>query len=308
MMKNLLRGAAAAATMAVTGSAMAGAGGGVLLVPESTNDRVMAFNPFDGSLISMNYIDGSGQLSTPINAIQVGNEFWVSDQLADGVFRYDLNGTFLGQFNNSPLDNVRGIEFFNNRLYVSNSGSSNGAPGDGVVVYDMNGNQVDFWDNAGDPFDVLAVNGINGTDLLVNDIGTPDQIRGFTEGGVASTFFGGNSDFNFPEQMNQRANGNILVATFSSQSGIFEFDQDGAQVAFYNVGESGLRGVYELGNGNFMFTTGSGVFVYDPNTGFSSQIVDGVSARFIEFAPIPGPGAIALLGLGLAATGRRRRA
>src|SRR5690606_548828 len=112
--------------------------GGVLLVPESTNDQVMAFDPFDGSLISMNYIDGSGILGTPINAIQVGNEFWVSDQIADGVFRFDLSGTFLGQFNNTPLDNVRGIEFYNNRLYVSNSGSANGAPGDAVVIFDTN--------------------------------------------------------------------------------------------------------------------------------------------------------------------------
>src|SRR5690606_23964647 len=81
MLRKLFGGAAAIAATMWAGTAAAGAGGGgVLLVPESTNDQVMAFDPFDGSLISMNYIDGSGILGTRINAIQVGNEFWVSDQ------------------------------------------------------------------------------------------------------------------------------------------------------------------------------------------------------------------------------------
>ena len=73
---------------------------------------------------STKFIDGSetgdGIFQTPINAIQVNQEIWVSDQVADAIFRFDLQGNYLSIVNDNDgdgdtdnLDNIRGIEFIN---------------------------------------------------------------------------------------------------------------------------------------------------------------------------------------------------
>ncbi|MEL4897463.1 hypothetical protein, partial [Crocosphaera sp. Alani8] len=57
-----------------------------LMIPDSVSDRIVLFDPVDGSLIDDNFIDGSvdtglGIFQTPINAIQVNREIWVSEYL-----------------------------------------------------------------------------------------------------------------------------------------------------------------------------------------------------------------------------------
>lgn len=280
-----------------------------LMVPDSTNDRVMLFSSFDGSLINDNFIDMVPQgASTPINSVQVGQEIWVSDQVADSIFRYSLDGsTHLGTISGG-MDNIRGFEVVGNTAYVSNSGTGNGAPGDGVVTIDVpsatiNGFFVTGDTGAGDPFDVLSYFG----NLLINDISGED-IDVFSNGGAFQSVFvesDGVSGIDFPEQMTATSLGNILVGGFSSPAGIYEFDGSGTLLNYYDVGTA-VRGVHELGNGNIMFTDGSGVHVLDPNTGLITTSIDGVSARFIECV-IPAPSSAALLGLaGLAAFRRRR--
>ena len=280
-----------------------------LMVPDSTNDRVMLFSSFDGSLINDNFIDMVPQgASTPINSVQVGQEIWVSDQVADSIFRYSLDGsTHLGTISGG-MDNVRGFEVVGNTAYVSNAGTNNGAPGNGVVTIDVpsatiNGFFVTGDTGVGSPFDVLAYNG----NLLINDIDGED-IDVFNNGGAFQSVFvesDGVSGIDFPEQMAETSSGTILAAGFSSPAGIYEYDSSGSLLNYYDVG-TGLRGVHELGNGTIMFTDGSGVHIFDPNTGNISDSISGVSARFIE-AMIPAPGGTALLGLaGLAAFRRRR--
>ena len=297
--------------VAVVGMAagIASAQSGVLMVPESSNDRVMLFDAFDGSLITDNFIDlvpqGAG---TPINAVQAGQEIWVSDQIADSIFRYSLDGsTHLGTITGG-MDNIRGFEVVGNTAYVTNSGTGNGAPGDGIVTIDVsyatiNGFFASGDTGAGDPFDVLSYSG----NLLINDISGED-IDVFSTGGAFQSVFvesDGVSGIDFPEQMAETSSGTILAAGFSSPAGIYEYDGSGTLLNYYDVG-TGIRGVHELGNGNIMFTDGAGVHVLDPNTGAITDSIDGVSARFIE-AYIPAPGGAALLGLAGVAAFRRRR-
>ncbi|QKK06939.1 MAG: hypothetical protein HND58_01370 [Planctomycetota bacterium] len=297
--------------VAVVGMAagIASAQSGVLMVPESSNDRVMLFDAFDGSLITDNFIDlvpqGAG---TPINAVQVGQEIWVSDQIADSIFRYSLDGsTHLGTITGG-MDNIRGFEVVGNTAYVTNSGTGNGAPGDGIVTIDVSSATINGFfasgdTGAGDPFDVLSYSG----NLLINDISGED-IDVFSTGGAFQSVFvesDGVSGIDFPEQMAETSSGTILAAGFSSPAGIYEYDGSGTLLNYYDVG-TGIRGVHELGNGNIMFTDGAGVHVLDPNTGAITDSIDGVSARFIE-AYIPAPGGAALLGLAGVAAFRRRR-
>ncbi|MEM6714212.1 MAG: hypothetical protein AAF622_04005 [Cyanobacteria bacterium P01_C01_bin.147] len=295
-----------------------------LMVPDSISDRILLFDPVDGSLIDDNFIDGSdaglGIFGTPINAIQVNREIWVSDQAADAIFRFDLTGQYLGIVNDGDgdgdtdgLDNVRGIEFVNNLIYVANAGDGNEAPGDGevVVVFDPEGNNLGFFDT-GDPFDIRAYNGT----LLISDINSEsdggEDIDRYTLDGINSTFdetfveSDGVTGIDFPQQISVRAsNANLLVGGFSAPGGFYEYDLNGNQVDLLDA-EDGfanrVRAAYELANGNILWSGGDGVVVTDPTTGADTDIYTvntldfRPSARYIEQLVVPKPGALDLTG------------
>ena len=304
-----------------------------LMIPDSNSDRILLFDSFDGSLVDDNFIDGAGLFSTPINAIQVNEEIWVSDQVADSIFRFDLGGTLLSTINNG-LDNIRGMALVGDTVYVANAGTENGAPGDGevVITFDTQGNNLGFFDT-GDPYDILEYNG----ELLINDInseatGGEDIDRYDLDGNFLGTFHesDGETGIDFPQQMTQRANGNLLVAGFSAPAGIYEYDANGNQVGVFDgddgIAFRGIRGVYELGNGNILWTGGDGVVSTDLTTGVATDIFTvntpdllpeaeyRPSARYIDtlsipdVADVPEPGvALGLLSLGLLGLNQRRR-
>ena len=250
-----------------------------LLVPETTNDVVMLFDAMDGSLVNPSFIDvGAVGGSNPIEAIAVGSELWVSDQFADAIYRFSLDGTtFLGSITGG-LDNLRGLEHAGN-VYQSNAGTGNGAPGDGVVVLDTSGAPVTTF-STGDPFDVKLYNG----ELLVSDSVQDDIERYALDGTFLGNFDDGTSGMSWPEQINVKSNGNLLIGTFLSD-GIYELDPSGALVTSYDLmaiaGHDGIRGAFELGDGNILYTNDQGVHVLDPVGMTSTTVHAGVNARFI---------------------------
>ncbi|MEM8828062.1 MAG: hypothetical protein AAGE96_01735 [Cyanobacteria bacterium P01_G01_bin.19] len=290
--------------------------GSFVMIPDSVRDRILLFDANDGSLVDDNFIDGSdetglGIFTTPLNAIQVDDEIWVSDQVADSIFRFDLQGNYINRVDDSDfdgdtdgLDNIRGIEFVDGLVYVSNSGDGNDAPGDGevVVVFDTEGNNLGFFDT-GDPFDIKAYNG----ELLITDVNRDsdggEDIDRYSINGVDSTFLGtfvesdGETGIDFPQQITLReSNGNVLVGGFSRPGGIYEYDSQGNQVDFFDA-EDGfaniVRAAYELGNGKIIWSGGDGVIVTDPNTGEDIDIYTvnnqdfRPGARYIEPLIIP---------------------
>ena len=48
----------------------------VLAMPDSTNNRLVTFSPLDGSLLNAELFALAG--GTPVHALGVGNEIWVS--------------------------------------------------------------------------------------------------------------------------------------------------------------------------------------------------------------------------------------
>lgn len=278
-----------------------------LMVPDSTADRIMVFNDFDGSAVNLNFIVDAGvgspfDFQTPKDVIQVDNEIWVSDQLTDAIFRFNLNGSYIATITGG-LDNIRGMAYAQGKVYVSNSGTNNGAPGQAVVVYAPNGT---FSSSTAvpDPFDVHEYNG----ELLVSNI-AGDNIERYDYGlNFLGTFFDGNgtTSIDFPQQLATRfSNGNLLAAGFSPPDGIYEFTSSGMQVGGALAAGTGPRGVHELGNGNIMYTNGSGVFVLNPFTGGVTQVATG-SGQYIN-PLVPAPGAIALAGCAGLLVSRRRR-
>jgi len=261
---------------------------GLLLIPESTNDRVMAFDPVTGDLIDPDFIPADpDNLSTPIHAILApdGNSILVSDQLEDVVQAYDMDGNFLGTFapaggvDTSILDNVRGIGLSpNNTLLVTVGG---GANDDSVAEFDGSGAYLgNFVANGSggldSPFDVFQYN----SEFLVGGISS-DAIHRYD---LTGAYIADLTPLDtFPEQIGMAANGNVLVSNFSgSQEGVVEFTSAGALVGIYDPASlGGYRGVYELPNGNILTTNGSGVHEIDRTGTLIETKISGVSARFI---------------------------
>jgi hypothetical protein len=275
---------------------------------------VMLFDPFDGSAINPDtyYFEVDESVSTAIlkHPMQVGNEIWISAQAGttgNRILRYSLTGSFIDVITEAapgqPLNNVRGMGIVGDTVYLTNSGTTGGAPGPALIGYDFSGNWTHTHLTAGtsgSPFSVLHYN----NEILVGNSDATDIQRYDTDGNYLGPFHVGT--IAFTQQLHERSNGNVLAAAFSSPAGIYEYDSDGSQVNYFAVG-SGLRGVWELGNGNLMWTNSGGVHVYDINTGTSTTVQSGLNAQYIDLLVLPAPGALALLGLaGLVGTRRRR--
>jgi len=269
---------------------------GLLLIPESTNDRVMAFDPQTGDLVDADFIPADpANLSTPIHAILAANgqSILVSDQIEDVVQQYDLDGNYLGVFapsggvDTSILDNIRGISLdpdTGNLLVSVGSGSNS----DAIAEFDSAGSYVGnrVANGAGgldSPFDVV----FGGSGLLVGGI-TSDAIHEYSTSGVYANDFAAVN--NFPEQI-QTISGGVLVGNFAgTQEGVIEFDTTGAVVGVYDPPSlGGYRGVFELPNGNILTTNGGGVHEIDRVGNLVETKISSVNARFIELIQVPPP-------------------
>ena len=246
--------------------------GGVLLIPDSTADVVGMYDPYDGTYLG-DLINGSGLFSTPINAIlgPDGN-IYVSDQVADSVFVYDTAGNYLSTYADGTdgLNNVRGIDFYNGHLFVTS--------GDDYVA-EFSGPHTrlaDFINDGSDPFDVHFLP--NGEALLC-DIGNDQMAHYKADGTLNAWLFA----CDFPEQVQDDSvlPGEFLVNSFSDKQAI-DFELNGTQHQITPHGMSG-RGIYRLGNGNLLVTSGAGVEEIDPVTGAVIQTENTGSARFIEY-------------------------
>jgi hypothetical protein len=274
--------------------------GQYLLIPESTNDRVMAFDPITGDLLDADFIPTDpDNLSTPIAARPMPgnpNLFLVSDQIDDAIQSYDENGAFVSTFAGgdvSILDNIRGIGFNkdSSSILVTVGG---GANDDAIAEFDLNGNyQGNFITNGlgglNSPFDIVYHPQLD--QYLVGGI-TSDAIHIYdTNGAYVGDFAPLNT---FPEQITVFEDGSVGVANFSgTQEGVLIYNQLGVlQNALDPAALGGYRGVYLLGNGNILTTNGGGVHEVDMSGNLVDTKIAGVSARFITegilyTAPIP---------------------
>jgi hypothetical protein len=255
-----------------------------LMIPESTNDRVMSFNVTTGDLINADFIPADPtNLSTPIDAILTpGITVFVSDQLNDHIVAYDTLGSFLGIWVGGipdTLDNMRGIKLapdLNSLLATVASGGNS----DAIAQFDPNGNYLGNFitPNAtvmDSPWEIV----FRTSDLLVSG-GTSDNIARYD---LSGTYLDNLvTGLNFPEQIRELASGNIIAAGFSTPSGLYIYDSNGAQLNYFGA-VTGLRGCYQLLSGNYLVTSGTGVHEINGTTGtLVRTVIAGVSARFIE--------------------------
>ena len=280
----------------------------VLAMPDSINNRLVTFNAADGSLLNAEFFALAG--GTPVHALGVGNEIWVSEQIGDRVSRWGADGSFLGQIGGGAtggLDNVRGMGLVGSTVYITNAGTANGAPGAAVVMVSTGGAAMGSFataTTAPSPFGVLAHQG----GLLISSSSANDDIHRYSLAGAALGTFHNSTTLNFAEQMAVASNGDILVAGFSSNNIVRLNASTGAVLTTYAA--AGARGVAQLGNGNLMWTSGAGAFVLNTSTGASTQVYSG-GGRYLELITVvPEPASVLLWAGGLLAVVgavRRRR-
>lgn len=241
------------------------------------NPYVLLLDAETGEIVNEQFIDLSAQNpTTPKGIRQVGNEIWVTDQITDAVFRYDMEGNFLSQFSGN-MDNIKGLDIIDgSEVWITNAGSGNGAPGDAIIRFDTDGNFLGhFLTDDRSSFDVLDIG--NG-EVLISYIsgGSPIEKRDYS--GNFLSFVVSPNVVNFAEQMWITQDGNLLVSTFSGTAGIYIFNlETGEQLDFWS--QSGARGVMETGDGNILWTSSSGIYLLDRISGTSTMIKSG-SAQF----------------------------
>nr|NIT55925.1 hypothetical protein [Fodinibius sp.]NIY24509.1 hypothetical protein [Fodinibius sp.] len=263
----------------------------LLLIPESSNDRVMLFDKASGDLIDNAFIS-PGLFSTPIQARSTPwGTISVSDQVEDLVFEFDTSGTIIdtlaptGGPDPTIMDNIRGHNYRPNGNLVVTVGS--GTNTDAIVEFDSAGNYLGNFVAIGaggldSPFGIWFRTG----DVLVSG-SSSGAIHQYELNGTYITNFAAINSF--PEQVVEFPNKNVGVGNFSgTQTGVLIFDPTGTLLNTL-TGVTGNRGVWQLDNGNILTTNGAGVHELDSNTGaLIRTVVAGVSARFISHYVVPG--------------------
>lgn len=234
----------------------------VLVTYDATTDRLIAFSPVDGSVVDTNYFPVPATVQ--VSAIDVLGDLWVSEQTGDRIVRYDACGNVLGTMGptlaGGGLDNIRGMAFVNGLVYVTNDGTANGASADSLVVFDPAGNYVNtlVLSNTPSPFSVMAWQG----DLLVASFAAGNDVHRYTTNGVSVGLFHDSTAVNLAHQISQASDGNVWCSTFTSNT-IVKLDANTGAILTTLPASGNPRGVYELANGNLLWTNSAGAHVYD---------------------------------------------
>jgi MYXO-CTERM domain-containing protein len=299
---------AAATLLIAAGAAIAGPSN--ILAIDSNTDQVLLLNGFDGSVIDANFLDvasaasAAGTSSTPIECIQVGNEFWVSDQIADRIWRFGADGTFLSDIGSGQLNNIRGMHQVGDTVYVA-MGSDSDVFNEGVITVNANTGAITGQFNGRDGadtsyWDIVSV----GNELLITNSDTGND--GVERYSLAGDYLGnlitsdGTTGLDFGQQIFIRDNGNLLIGGFSPPSGVWEYLADGTEVGIVAALDLGPRAAFDLGNGEILWSNGSFLAT-------DSYTVAEGSFRFFTATNVPSPAPLALLGVGALTATRRRR-
>jgi hypothetical protein len=272
----------------------------MLLVMDSYNNKVIGLDSQTGDIIDTSFIPRQDtMLATPKVAMQTPwGRIFISDQIKDVVYEFDTAGTYIGIFapqggqNNNILDNIRGIGFRpnNNLLVTVGSGTNINT----LQQFSPSGSHIGtFISNASltSPFDVIYVDNKYYVTSSTTTA-TAVKIGIFDSTGAYIGPFTSRDSTRFCQQIIKLNDGNFAVAAFSVPGvGIQIFSPNGTFIKVL-TGVSNNRGVYQLGNGNFVTTNATGLYEIDDTTGaLVRTIISGSTVFSGQYITkyVPGP-------------------
>ncbi|MCB9858215.1 MAG: pre-peptidase C-terminal domain-containing protein [Phycisphaerales bacterium] len=265
---------------------------GLLLVPDSANGRIMAFDPADGDLVDSDFVPSDlVHLPNPAAAILGPNQdtILVSDTAANVVQEFDLDGNYLGIFapaggaDVSIVASPAGIAWLPNGHLAVCVGS--GANSSAVAEFDSSGTYVGNFIEPGaggftSPRGILIQS--NGQTLLT---GLADAVFAFDGTGAYISEFVVNPG-TYPFQPIETSNGHVVIAgSFGARRGIMDFEADGTflgSVAPPSI--TNFFGVGELANGNWL-VNGLMLASDDGDLGIAEVTPNGEHVRTIVSGP-----------------------
>lgn len=272
----------------------------MLLVMDSYNNKVIGLDPQTGDIIDTSFIPRQDtMLATPKVAMQTPwGRIFISDQLKDVVYEFDTAGVYKGIFapqggqNTSILDNIRGIGFRPNYNLLVTVGS--GTNTNTLQQFSPSGSHIGTFisnPNFTSPFDVIfADNKYYVTSSTTS--ASAVRIGIFDSSGAYIGPFTTRDSTRFCQQIIKLNDGNFAVAAFSIPGvGIQIFSPNGTFIKVL-TGVSNNRGVYQLGNGNFVTTNATGLYEIDDTTGaLVRTIISGASVFSGQYITkyVPGP-------------------
>ncbi|MFL9835121.1 T9SS type A sorting domain-containing protein [Chryseobacterium terrae] len=261
----------------------------ILVASSGTNaKKIIQLDATDGTVINSNFIDLSLQgAGFPKGIAQVGDHIWITDQTLDRIYIYTTAGAYVSSITTN-LNNNRGLTVVNNNeVWVSNGDTGNGATEDTIVRFSTTGTLLGTYPAPNTVvFDVVDNN--NGT-VYVSGLDT-NGIQKLDYSGVSQGNLVAPGVFQNLQQINLMASGNLLAVVFQTHNtsgnvaGVYSISTaNGAILNTWPV--SDLRGVIEMGNGNILYTTGTGLYQIDVATGVKTQLLTG-SLQFMCKATI----------------------
>lgn len=256
-----------------------------LLIPESSNNRVMKFNPDNGELIDAYFIPPNVILDFPMQALLTPwNTISICDFGEDVIFEFDMDGSFIRQFipnggpNTSILDGNRSHIFLGNDTILITV--QLGTNAHSVARFNADGNYMgNFIDNGqggllGPVYIFKRKN-----DYLIGDLS--NTIRTYAlNGNYLGNFATG---LDFPHEISMTADSNIVVAVDNEMNpqGVHIFDNNGNLIKELEPMML-LRGAIKLSNGNYLVTNIGGVHEIDTSGIVLRTVLGGVSAWHIS--------------------------
>jgi hypothetical protein len=283
-----------------------------VMMPDREHNRLVLFDANSGALVDSSLMALQG--GTPVHALEVAGQIWVSEKTAGRVSRWSAAGQHLGNID-SGLDDVRGLFLTSDRVYVANGGTLNGAPGSALVAFDHAGNRLGHFltgNNAPGPWSMVHFQypqqqmfGM----FVSSELGN-DDIHFFGFGGTSFTTFHNSAGIQFVHQMAFNQFGSLL-ATGHDSNNIVRFATDlfgvGSGEIVWQIQVPNPRGLHVLGNGNLLWSNASGVWVYDFGTQSSQLVYSGDGGMFSPTA-VPEPATLLAMAPALALLARRRKA
>jgi len=285
-------------TLAVAGGMLASshavAGGDLLLIPDSGNDKIWALDPATGAVVNPDFIPDDQYLTQPIQIAQSPTgSLYITDETTKSVYEYSANGSYIRTVA-SPADGVTTGAYalvIRDGFCYYTSGFSSGAGK--IFRVPLSGGTPSVFCNfsMGDPRGIVSF----GTGFLVGNSTTDDIEIVSATGAVSPTPFhnsDGISGINFPQQLVVLPDGGVMAAGFSAPWGLFFYDANGSELGSYRYPEVFLspRGAYLLDNGSYLYTGGTRIDVINGKTQTMTNIVNQLGTSFrwaTRFTPPP---------------------